>query len=83
MANDSPAKSLVDIDLASLRVSAAEPSRCFFFNVLNLYIYIYFFLFSLLWFLFNPPSFSVTCSSSKFEPALLVRDEVLKMTAEP
>lgn len=26
MANDSPAKSLVDIDLASLRVSAAEPS---------------------------------------------------------
>lgn len=30
MANDSPAKSLVDIDLASLRVSAAEPSLCFF-----------------------------------------------------
>ena len=28
MANDSPAKSLVDIDLASLRVSAAEPSLC-------------------------------------------------------
>lgn len=41
MANDSPAKSLVDIDLASLRVSAAEPSRCFFLNVLNLYIYIF------------------------------------------
>lgn len=40
MANDSPAKSLVDIDLASLRVSAAEPSRCFFKCFKFIYIYI-------------------------------------------
>lgn len=30
MANESPAKSLVDIDLASLRVSAADLSPCYF-----------------------------------------------------
>lgn len=76
MANDSPAKSLVDIDLASLRVSAAEPSR-----FLKKFIYIY--ISSSVCFHFYSTKFSVTCSSSKFEPALLVRDEVLKMTAEP
>lgn len=68
MANDSPAKSLVDIDLASLRVSAAEPSLCFF---------------SFLFFLAAQLAFISRCSIkhtslarasiSKFEPALQCR----------
>lgn len=75
MANDSPAKSLVDIDLASLRVSAAEPSLCFFVVLLCFIPHCS----------IKHTSHSVTnlTKLTRSQMSLLVRAEVLKMTAEP
>lgn len=79
MANDSPAKSLVDIDLASLRVSAAEPSP--------LSLSLLFFFFAAFYFTFLDKTHAGPCGCEVFltrsPVALVVGAEVLEMTAEP
>lgn len=75
MANDSPAKSLVDIDLASLRVSAS-PNRVNYFFLLLI------FLSQCSWFYFNIARHVPRCCLALVSFSPFSGAEVKKMTAE-